>query len=402
MNYGDLLFPVVVEELYREILGSETVVTWAAPSSADTAAWGLEGTVLGIEDAVRRCPPESQLVIVVAGGEVLAVDWEDAVLCLKERLDLPARLVRKISGKRAVNTLIGSRYAPSLKLPYLICGSSVGREVKVVYHASGGTGLERKPDWFRKVAEDSLRSAACVTVRDHDTASQVGLLTEGDVEVAVVPDSVVELSRLFPVERLAERATPAVRDLVASFGEKGYACFQCSAPFSHGREAEIAAAVTGAGIRSGLPVVLLSIGRAWKHLDHLALREINGHMDEPLPMPEDTTIFDIAYLIASAKAFMGTSLHGAITSLSYAVPHVAVNPGSRKLSQFLGAWDIEAQRDCVDIPEIPEKLQQVLEVPARERDALRDRLIEVSQQNLQKIVRPILTGATGAVAALPV
>ncbi|MBK6903846.1 MAG: polysaccharide pyruvyl transferase family protein [Saprospirales bacterium] len=65
-----------------------------------------------------------------------------------------------------------------------------------------------------------------------------------------------------------------------------------------------------------------------------------------------TNIFDIAYLIAKSNGFAGTSLHGAITSMAYSVPHVGLNPSISKLVAYFEDWAFGETRSVVPFKEM--------------------------------------------------
>ena len=53
---------------------------------------------------------------------------------------------------------------------------------------------------------------------------------------------------------------------------------------------------------------------------------------------ENINIYEIMYLIKNSKLFIGTSLHGLITSISYGIPHMAYTNKIEKQIKFLNTW----------------------------------------------------------------
>ena len=82
------------------------------------------------------------------------------------------------------------------------------------------------------------------------------------------------------------------------------------------------------------------------HDDHEALKAVQAK----LRCPSVYFDADIMYLIANAKAYIGTSLHGAITSMSYAVPHVGLVV--EKLDAYLATWGVEGNNYAVPFDQI--------------------------------------------------
>jgi hypothetical protein len=83
---------------------------------------------------------------------------------------------------------------------------------------------------------------------------------------------------------------------------------------------------------------LVPIGYAQGHEDEIPLRQIYNLTTSPIEIIEDETIYNITYAISKAQFYIGTSLHGAITAISYKVPHIALTSRVPKLIHFLETW----------------------------------------------------------------
>src|SRR5690606_35478242 len=80
--------------------------------------------------------------------------------------------------------------------------------------------------------------------------------------------------------------------------------------------------------------------------------------------------------------FAGTSLHGAITALSYTVPHFAISSSDRKVHAFLDTWDIDAQRVIRRFDELTAGTAAALRIPKPDLLTHRDRLVAQTSQGL--------------------
>src|SRR5699024_2270836 len=96
-----------------------------------------------------------------------------------------------------------------------------------------------------------------------------------------------------------------------------------------------------------------------------------GRMAEGLATPNtmpplDIGIYDIMYLIARARAFTGSSLHGAITAMAYDVPH-APFANVPKVVNYLQTWDLPEHRRVVRPETLVDDVRRIMAVPAQRR-----------------------------------
>jgi hypothetical protein len=95
------------------------------------------------------------------------------------------------------------------------------------------------------------------------------------------------------------------------------------------------------------------------------------------------------YLIARARAFVGTSLHGNITALSYAVPHLGLTESIPKLASFLETWDLSEQQACVPLDGFGAKLEAVLRIAKSALEEKRQQVIQACLQNFAALFEQI-------------
>jgi polysaccharide pyruvyl transferase WcaK-like protein len=70
------------------------------------------------------------------------------------------------------------------------------------------------------------------------------------------------------------------------------------------------------------------------------------------------SIYDVMFLIAKSKCYIGTSLHGAITAAAYHRPTIGIN-SVKKLNEMIDCWlspNIALYSECKDLPESFQKL----------------------------------------------
>ena len=83
-------------------------------------------------------------------------------------------------------------------------------------------------------------------------------------------------------------------------------------------------------------ICLCPIGMALGHTDSVALRRIADLMTDNYFEIKDPNIFDIMWLIKHSKMYIGVSLHGAISAMSFNVPYIGY--GSLKVKYYFEQW----------------------------------------------------------------
>lgn len=204
----------------------------------------------------------------------------------------------------------------------------------------------------------TLAHAAYVAVRD--PASRDRLLACGvDRDVHVVPDTALLIERMLPRPVLE----PRLKRLQTSgrYPHRGRPLvIQGSADLvRQGLAPLLAAAVRDAQIAHPIPVVLLQTGPCLG--DGELVDQLQGRLGQPVyDLGVGLDHADVAAAIAGAWAFVGTSLHGALTALAYAVPFRIVDVGLHpKLAGF--ARMVDRPDVAVSPPDIVREVGGLLE-----------------------------------------
>jgi polysaccharide pyruvyl transferase WcaK-like protein len=170
-----------------------------------------------------------------------------------------------------------------------------------------------------RLARSHVRYAA---VRDEVSR---GYLLEAGVEepVHVYPDTGILLA-----ETIRRRTDPEkVRELLPREpgpGGRGLLCFQCAPGFLRREEELVAKSLSKIAAKRGLDVVLLPIGLC--HGDEDALRLIQRASGDRFTLVEGLEApLEIGAVIGACDYFVGSSLHGNLTALSFGIPHLVVN-----------------------------------------------------------------------------
>jgi hypothetical protein len=194
-----------------------------------------------------------------------------------------------------------------------------------------------------------LDAARALWVRDRATGAQARALGVRQ-EPIVAADLALLCSDVWEPRAMRRRGEELLR---AAGLRRPVLCFQ-SAPRDPARTREIVAALE----RTAFEVALLPIGHC--HGDGPYLASLCGERRVLLPCD---TILDIMALIAASDLFVGTSLHGCLTALSFGVPF-RIPPESHPKLRWL-ADDLEPRSGLVleDWSQLPRSLEALEQAP---------------------------------------
>lgn len=218
----------------------------------------------------------------------------------------------------------------------------------------------------------NLAAADSVSVRDRRT---LALLGEAGMAARLAPDPAVMVAELFGA-RIGERAAGGeVARVLAAFPQ-GHLAVQFSAEFGDDETLdEIAAQLDRAAATTGFGVVLFRAGAAPWHDDLDCLRRVAARMRRrSVQVFESLDAWDVCALIATSRGYCGSSLHGRIVAMAFALPRVSLHrPGigarAGKQAAYAATWDSACSPATVGVADIAHALGAAL---ATDRQRLRD------------------------------
>ncbi len=315
-DYGDLLAPRIFERELRRRLPHARVYGYA-PLGAEHPI-GMDGgspaAPLGSWTPARRAQLAEQLDLVAVAGS--------GVIHLRDDLHWDAYAE---AAPEVVADLEPSRF--------FVDGLGAEHEQRctVAWHAIG-VPFELDATEATRVKE-ALASKRYVSVSD--ALSRERLRATGtEQEVALVPDPIVLITRLFPAETLRKRLGH-LRAVDGYPADERPLVLQGSAAVA-GHVEQFARAVNEAAQHHpGLPIVLAALAPVQgdaEFADALASR-IEGPVYR---LPAEVTLEDLVAAIANARAFVGSSLHGYLTALAFGVPGALVSDGGQSALDAFG------------------------------------------------------------------
>lgn len=310
-NYGDLLFPLIIEK-QLETLGKEYRFRFFGLVKSDLSQVGGKPTK-DLAAFYEACNAnDGQNHVIIAGGEALGVTWHSLFAALNPTYQKIHRYRHRLSRYIDLNAMAKRFLKGKTVLPLVFTKDDLGKVRSVILNSLGGSGIDRSVFERYPFMQEKLQQVDYLAVRDGQTVKN---LQANQVDARLFPDSAVLMSAFYPVADLEARVTPPVRDYVKAHRGK-YLFFQINRKNTMGKEAVIAGQLEQVFRQSETELCLCPIGKALDHDDHLALAEVRRRMDCPHVYFDAENIWDIMYLIANAKCYAGTSLHGAITAMS--------------------------------------------------------------------------------------
>lgn len=330
-NYGDLLFPHVLQATRPDSLSQvETVFTGCAARSDMTRFGGYNTEALR---DVLRSGLKDPVFLVHAGGEVLTAD----------RASVGARLLDPQEAK-SVSGVLGSRaLALGYKritwgtppMPYVIDVNSLPIGSRTAFNAVGGVSLLETTTTGRDYVIGALRRSSIASYRDSSTAQQVGSVLP---EKQLVPDTATLFPRLFEKE---------ISDAFAHFcaqhptvRPEKYILIQMNQQTARSIAAgSVLTALREIAEARALSVVVCSMGEAPFHDDPTRLVPMVREYVPDAVEYRWGDLWTISGLIQNAALFVGSSLHGRIIAMGTATPRVSITSEDRKVSEYVATWD---------------------------------------------------------------
>lgn len=299
-NYGDLLFPLLLERRIGDL----------APLIHVSPVGGAPPIAGGVASIAPEQVPAALVGVVVGGGHLIHA----APAALPAYREPPDRALRAY---------------PSLWLG--AAERALASRAPLVWNAPG------VPAAFAPRAAAVVAWATdfvdYLAVRD---ARSAGLLRLAGCaqDPAVVPDTALELPSLFPPARLARVYAEAfaVRDQP----RRGPTlAIHANARYLHEEVPLVAARIDRICARAGVQPILLALGAC--HGDDALARALAAHLATPaLLVDRPRSLEELAACIACSVAYLGSSLHGFITACAYGVKGALVARESGDGGKFSG------------------------------------------------------------------
>lgn len=352
-NFGDLLFPHIAMAL----LAPEHPV-FAGLVAQDLRPFGGHRVeaLADLAMRLRDCPVD----IFHAGGELLTCDaWQAAAMTLpvEEAPGIIARLDRR---PREALEWAHDRTGIAALAPYTVQRDLFPQARTVLYNAVGGVDLDTRDAAFREEVFAKLSAADGVGVRDASTQAH---LQAAGITARLMPDPAVMVADLFGDE-IGRRSSEGDLVRIRHAFPNGYLAVQFSADFGDDAMLPILAARLDELARAtGLGIVFFRAGAAPWHDDIDCFRHVAACMKSGMThIFPSLDLWDICALIASSRGYLGSSLHGRIVAMAFALPRLNLVrfPGRSKQAAFASAWEAGGLPHTAQVDGIVQGMQEAL------------------------------------------
>lgn len=377
-NYGDVLYAVVMKEYLKKyeprIYADYEIEHYGIVASDLSDVGGVK--TLPVSELYKKDFAEGSLTV-IAGGQVVGANIEVLFKFLKSnKLALYADLIRYFAvsklGKNRSDALV-RRFDCKTKFPYVISRKDLKGDCKIAYSNVGGYVADTEEN-----AVNEIKNADYFSVRDSLSYEENKKYRD---KVYLSPDAAVLMSDVFPRTRLVDEVGEQVKAV-----EGRYIAVQFSLSYYRQHEEELARTLSEFSAKNnGVKIVLVPIGYAILHDDLVALKNLKKKIPEAV-LIERLTVKEIMYLISGAEFFLGTSLHGIVTAMSYSVPYIALGAhnSSAKLDTFVGTWGCKAYNSSMPITELDTLYSQKDEnLPLLKASASNQ--VELAKKNYEKV-----------------
>ena len=352
-NYGDLLMPIVFESfLDKYYPNSDFEYVYFAQKQINMDYAGGVNTV----EINKLYNGEIKVdAAIIVGGEVLSANYYEMYMNVQTNklkiitFKILHRLFKKPTNEICKIALHGQTGKPWIIDPKL-CN-------QVMYNTVGGNIFY--DNVLTKKDQDEigkcLKESSYISIRDNGSMEANSHLLPDHTKF--FPDSVLIMSRLFSDEYIEANMTEKFKKEMNAYSN--YFVVQVNKSIGMELVDELAAEIDKIKEKLNLDCVLVPIGYAQGHEDQIPLKLIRDKCKSNPYLPEFNNIYDTIYAIKNSKMYLGSSLHGAITAISYSVQHSALTKNSKKLISFLNTWDTTKYKYC-DVRGLANRLEVVL------------------------------------------
>jgi polysaccharide pyruvyl transferase WcaK-like protein len=355
-NYGDLLYPVIVRKML-ESRGFTDAIRYY--SFLDGPAPGSSGYTITCIQELLDANAALLSSLIIGGGDILRTDTVTLASHYKyiyrQRIGHPILhwIGEKYLKRPTVVEKFLQRYMSYCAPGPFLLDTRDFPGIGSVYYCSCGAPLDFSAEEKNRV-RDVMEDAAFLSVRDRQSREK--LLAAGVTRVIhAVPDLIMTLSDYYDPATERSKGQLLLRRFGVDTGKK-IVCFQCM-PHAGEPMDEIVSQLSRYRERAGVEIVLLPLG--YCHSDDRFLKRLSRESEGVFRYIGVRSIFDMLSVLAASDLFIGTSMHGNITALSYGIPHLFGPIRVDKAEGFLDMVGLSADFKLKSWKEINDKVDMV-------------------------------------------
>lgn len=347
-NYGDLLFPYIVEYHLKDI-NEISSINYYSVRKSDLSKIGGKKTQ-NITDFYKECNnKENENIVIIAGGETVGVTWDAYYPSLFENGELIRRILTKLKLSALFEVYAKLKLRGTGKFVFSINKGSFKGVKKIIFNANGASSIDAISN--RKLLTPILKKVDYLSVRENKSYHNLKCI---DVNSHVFPDSAIIMSEIFPVNLLKKWSSQAILNYI---NNKPYVLFQTNLAIAKKYTNEICRSLEKIKKNDNVQICLCPIGLAYGHNDIEGLEIIKKSLSFEVTFFKNVSLWDIMLLISQSVAFIGTSLHGVITAMSFSVPYISIYP--KKIDSYLETWGSYGNNKSVDADKVHLKYMEL-------------------------------------------
>ena len=359
-NYGDLLFPHIIEREFNSLFGDFFSFSYFGLVHSDYRKFGAKPSKNLRE--FYKSSDDDNVNIIIAGGESLGATYSKLLSFISSNFKFfndSHKLSRVINMESAAKLILGGKS----KYPFVISRYDFVNNPKVFYNSLGGSGLGSIDKIEMMKIVNSINNSDYFSVRDIKTLNN--FINNGCDIAKLVPDSAILVSEFYSQHYLESNCSIILKNKIEEILNK-YVFFQVGKYKTGNNIDVIIEELKKIHKNLGCPIVLCPIGTAPGHEDQQPLKFIHDRLPLETIYFDDLSIWEIMYLISNSALYIGTSLHGVITAMSYNVPYLGLNKKILKLQSYLETWGHEVSNRNIDFDEISKFASNVISVNRKE------------------------------------
>jgi len=338
-NYGDLLFSHIIKKelahLYDEVVNVATI---------ENDLTEVGGDIVKSIPFVYNLSEKFENHIIIAGGESFFSPWYYAISYLDYGFNKKSKFIVKVLKKLNLQSVylnfsvLYAKYSinATTEYPYTIGKHEIKNADRVFYNSLGASWI---PESFfkSKKVKNILDNVDYISLRDVNSND---IMVNSGFKSHLVPDCAVVMSEYYTNDFLRSKISIEIEKFVRDTENK-YFVFQINKALGSKNFRSIIKMLKDVSLNHKLTVCLCPVGFALGHDDHEILEEVyRALLKEGIDVyfSSKLTIWDIMYLIGESRLFIGTSLHGVITSMSYKTPYIGILV--EKTIRYINTWGI--------------------------------------------------------------
>ena len=320
-NYGDVLFPLIFSKKCEQ--ASIKFHNVALVNSNLSSKGGIK--TISFRKMEKLIDNNDKVIL--GGGELLYPNWHILLTYIYKMyfwMSKISLLNRALIKFNVANKILSKN---NVKYPFSFDANDFKlNNLNVYYSSVGGNITKNTKDLTNKL--DKLNKAKLVSFRDNRAYNSFYNL--GVINAKLVPDSAFIMSDFYSKDYLNNLLPNNLKDLK-----------YISVQFGLGKQPQdlisFCKILNNYAELNNFKVVLTPIGLTYGHDDLVVLNKMKDLFPNFI-LSNPKTVFEIMSIISHAQMYIGTSLHGAITALSYNVIPIGYNSNITKLQSYLKTW----------------------------------------------------------------